>query len=148
MKNFVFLKSGLMIETPDNAQSLRDKIVVWTPNELISIVCRITDNRTWEVYEAWWSFIRSEIAWIIDISNGTVVENLRQEPMFKSQEEVDAIVNEIKQEQWIEEEIEEEKPREKHTREELIKMYIEKFEKKPNHMLSNEKLYKKIMEDA
>jgi len=147
MKNFVFLKSGLMIETPDNAQELTNKIAVWAPNELISVICRLTDNRTWEVYEAGWSFIRWEVAWIVDIEWGTIVENLRQ-PMLQSQEDVDAIVEWLKQEQWIKEETEADKPRENYTREELIKMYIEKFEKKPNHMLSNEKLYKKIFEDA
>ena len=133
MRNQIFLKSWLIIETTMTANQVNDLITVWWPNDLVTVLIIMTDRWTGDVHKAGLSVKRWDIVWVVDIDWWEIVSW----PGSLKQEDIDAIVAEMTEKKLDEAGLE---PRQKMTREELDKIYLDRTWKKPHHKKSNKQV--------
>lgn len=113
-KTIIYLKSWARIDAINTAEQIRDLRNGWAPNEFVSITA-LFFLQTGEQKVCKMDIIRGEINWVVDFEHWELI--------MPPQPEIEL------------------EPRQKMTREEMVKIYFDRTWKKPHHLKSNKQVW-------
>lgn len=116
VKSIIYLKSWARIDSIETAEFIRDSKNAWAPSELMQYRAMLF-LQSWEMKVCNTDTVKWEIITVIDLENGIL-----QEMPTPPEPEIEL------------------EPRQKMTREEMVKIYFDRTWKKPHHLKSNKQV--------